>query len=68
MEEEVHSWDERENSGFVLCHGKQHVGVVLALLQGVDALCLPLRPGLQEHGLSPQNAWVNTQRKNNYAS
>lgn len=51
---------ERANSGFLLCHGEQHVGIVLALLQGVNALCLPLRPGLQEHSLGPQDAWANT--------
>lgn len=43
---------------FLLCHSKQHVGIVFALLQGVDALRLPLWPGLQKHGLSPQDAWA----------
>lgn len=58
------------SSDFVLCHGEQHVGIVLALLQGVDALCLPLWPGLQEHGLSPQDAWgeQNGNQRGNYVS
>lgn len=38
-----------------LRHGQEHVGVVLTLLQGVDALGLPLGPCLQEDGLGPQH-------------
>lgn len=51
------------NSDIVLCHREQHVGIMLALLQGVNALRLPLWPGLQEHGLSPQDAWVEQKRQ-----
>lgn len=40
-----------------LGHGQQHVGVVLTLLQGVNALGLPLGPGLEEDGFRPQHAW-----------
>lgn len=39
------------------------MGVVLALLQGVHALGLPLGPRLQEDGLRPQDAWNRAQRR-----
>lgn len=41
----------------VLGYSEQDVGVVFALLQSVDTLGLPLGPGLQKHGLGPQDAW-----------
>lgn len=38
-----------------LGHGQEHVGVVLAFLQGIDTLRLPLGPGLEEDGFRPQD-------------
>lgn len=48
-----------KNSGkieAILSYSKQDVGIMFALFQSINALSLPLWPGLQKHGLGPQNS------------
>lgn len=49
-------------NAIILCYSEQNVRIVFTFLQSVHALGLPLRSGLQEHGLSPQDAFEGENR------